>query len=94
MDLKTLLSKSFQEQKCECGMKHSCPVEDVIIGEGAVEKAAALLSEHKNVLIVSDANTRPLAFDRLSGAVCHVQLWAQQVCGQYPTGASTRRARC
>jgi len=69
MDLKTLLSKSFQEQTCECGMKHSCPVEDVIIGEGAVEKAAALLSEHKNVLIVSDANTRPLAFDRLSKAL-------------------------
>lgn len=54
---------------CVCGQTHSCEIEKVIIGSGALDQAAPLLVGMRRVLIVSDGNTRGLAVGRLIAAL-------------------------
>ena len=61
---------SFKKRiECRCGRVHECAINDVVIGRGALEQAAGLLKDICSVLIVSDANTRPLCFDRLTAGL-------------------------
>ncbi len=45
------------KKKCACGRDHSCAVERVIIGEGAVKSVAECVEAYKNILLVADENT-------------------------------------
>lgn len=60
MDLRALLEDM---QDCPCGKEHSCPIDSVVIGPGAINKLAALCFEYRSVLIVSDHNTFDVAGD-------------------------------
>ncbi|MBO6158197.1 MAG: sn-glycerol-1-phosphate dehydrogenase, partial [Firmicutes bacterium] len=54
---------------CECGRVHACPIKETVIGPGAVFKVPGLLEGISSVLIVSDANTRPLVWEALAGSL-------------------------
>jgi glycerol-1-phosphate dehydrogenase [NAD(P)+] len=60
MDLRALLEDM---QDCPCGKEHSCPIDSVVIGPGAINRLAALCFEYRSVLIVSDHNTFDVAGD-------------------------------
>lgn len=61
-------------EKCSCGKYHVCPVDDVIVGRGAVNQLPAVLQKYnaKKVFIVADPNTYAVAgkqvCDLLEGA--------------------------
>lgn len=54
MDIQAL-HRSFEN--CACGRVHSCPVDFVKIGHGAIEKIAEVCKDYKKILLVSDENT-------------------------------------
>lgn len=63
MEQKNVETRGIQ---CACGMWHDCDIRDVVIGRGVLNKIPNLLGEIKNVLIVSDRNTRALAGNQLT----------------------------
>lgn len=42
---------------CDCGMVHSCNINKVIIGSGAVNEVKNILGEYRHILLVADSNT-------------------------------------
>lgn len=42
---------------CDCGKSHSCPIDAVEIGEGALKRLPALCEKYKNIVLVADDNT-------------------------------------
>lgn len=42
---------------CDCGKSHSCPIDAVEIGEGALKKLPALCEQYENIVLVADDNT-------------------------------------
>ena len=52
-----LLKIKEEFQNCSCGQEHTCPIETVEIGSGALRSLQNLCSEYNNILIVSDDNT-------------------------------------
>ena len=54
-----------REIVCSCGHTHECPISDVVIEKGAVEKVPALLSGYARVFLTADQNTWPLCGERL-----------------------------
>lgn len=59
---------SFEKdiRNCVCGHVHQCSIKDVVIGKDALLQIPSLLSGIHKVLIVSDGNTRPLAFNEVT----------------------------
>lgn len=54
MEIKTLL---LGIDNCDCGKKHICPIEHVIIGKDALQCLHDICKEHHSILMVSDQNT-------------------------------------
>ena len=52
-----------------CGHKHQCSIQDVVIGKDALQQVPTLLKNIRKALIVSDGNTRPLAFEKVTSAL-------------------------
>ena len=42
---------------CECGHSHNCPIDYLVIEEGALGKLPELLSAYSSILLVADTNT-------------------------------------
>ena len=42
---------------CECGRKHSCPIETVYIGRNALNRLPELCAPYSSILLVADENT-------------------------------------
>lgn len=59
----------LRELKCRCGRVHRCDIESVCIEQDSIERIPALLKGYEKALLVSDANTRPLAFERVQKAL-------------------------
>jgi glycerol-1-phosphate dehydrogenase [NAD(P)+] len=54
MNIKQLLNGI---DNCECGKSHKCPIDYVVIGEGACESLSELTAEYSHILVVADRNT-------------------------------------
>ena len=62
---------------CACGKVHSCPIDHVCIGSGAVSALPALTEGYRNIVLVADGNTydaQGSAVERLLGAMIESQL--------------------
>ena len=57
MDL-NVLNEKFKN--CSCGKAHSCPIDYIEIGKGAVKALANVCEKYHRILLVSDNNTHPL----------------------------------
>ncbi len=59
--------KELQQKfsSCPCGKKHSCPIDEVIIGNGAINSLAELCAGFSNILLISDNNTYAAAGSRV-----------------------------
>ncbi len=44
-------------KNCRCGRTHDCPIEHIIIGEGAFDALPAITEPYKSILLVADNNT-------------------------------------
>ena len=64
MELKELLKG---RENCECGKSHICPIEHVVIGEGAISKIPEITAGYNKILIVADLNTKEVAGDTVYG---------------------------
>lgn len=42
---------------CPCGMSHSCPIEYLVIEEGALKKIPELVAKYNNIVLAADTNT-------------------------------------
>ena len=42
---------------CPCGMSHSCPIDYLVIEEGALKKIPELVSKYSNIVLAADTNT-------------------------------------
>ena len=73
MNVKELLRGEFL---CSCGQKHSCDIKEILVEKGALDKIPGFLAGHKNALLVSDGNTKPLCgekvLEKLRGAGMNV----------------------
>ena len=49
---------------CACGGAHTCPIENVVIGEGALSSLADITRDYKHILLVADENTYRAAGER------------------------------
>ncbi len=66
-------------KNCECGRDHLCPIDAVIIEEGALNKLPELAAPYKKILLVADENTyraagekaEKLISDKLSGKLIY-----------------------
>lgn len=54
MDIKKLLQGI---DNCECGRKHVCPMDHVIIGNGVLTSLTEICEKYQSILMVSDQNT-------------------------------------
>ena len=54
MDIKTLLQGI---DNCDCGKKHICPIEHVVIGHGILQSLHEICKDYHSILMVSDQNT-------------------------------------
>ena len=65
------MTQSFKKviENCVCGHKHQCSIQNVVIGKDALQQVPTLLKNIRKVLIVSDGNTRPLAFEKVTSAL-------------------------
>lgn len=54
---------------CVCGRRHTCPIEAVEIGRGAISRLAALCEGRREILLVADENT-----DRAAGEATRAAL--------------------
>jgi len=56
------------EMKCPtCGEWHTCNIKNVVIRRGAINELSALCRDYKNIVLVSDENTRRACGERVSG---------------------------
>ena len=62
MDIKAL-EKKFQN--CLCGKVHTCPIDFVSIGEGAIVDVSKAAESFSNILLISDENTYKAAGKRV-----------------------------
>jgi len=47
----------LKAKACDCGMVHSCSIDKVVIGAGALKEVPGLISEYEHILLVADKNT-------------------------------------
>ena len=43
--------------QCSCGKVHYCPIHDVVVGNGALEKIPELFRDYQSIYMVADQNT-------------------------------------
>lgn len=65
MDINRLL----EGVECTCSRTHTCEIQQVHIGENAIERLQGLCASYRNVLIVADENTYAAAGERTVKAV-------------------------
>lgn len=65
-----------REISCSCGHVHFCPIEDVIVEKGALEKLPVLLGGYTHIFLVADENTYATCGDK----VC--ALLSDKLCGR------------
>ncbi len=65
MDIKEILGGI----DCACGRRHTCPIEAVEIGRGAIARLSALAAGYREILLVADGNT-----DRAAGGATRAAL--------------------
>lgn len=44
-------------EQCSCGRSHNCPIDHLIIEEGAIRKLPELIAGYSSILLVADTNT-------------------------------------
>ncbi len=54
MDINQLLKGNVE---CNCGMAHTCAIENVIIENGAIRQLPALIEQYQHIVLVADQNT-------------------------------------
>lgn len=54
---------------CECGMTHLCPIDHVIIKEGACRELTPLTESYKSILVVADTNTFAVCGEKVKSAI-------------------------
>lgn len=68
MNLQRLL-QDFQS--CDCGKSHSCPIQEVWIEHGAIQKLTAFCASYQNILLVADENTFAAAGEAVERALAN-----------------------
>ena len=58
-----LLNEKFKN--CSCGREHTCSVDYVNIGKGALNSLPEICEEYRNILLVSDGNTYAVCGDNI-----------------------------
>ena len=66
MDIKELW-REFEN--CTCGKEHKCPIDAVVIGNGALDSLVKLCDSYRHVLLVSDENTYKVCGSAVSGLI-------------------------
>jgi len=61
--------KLLKGRDCDCGMKHTCSIQHIIIGKDANTKLGALLGDYKKILLVADTNTYATCGDVIKGQI-------------------------
>lgn len=65
--------------RCECGKDHACPIDSVVIGDGAISSLSAIASGYSSVLLVADQNTYSVCGDavarELSDRLCDTLIY-------------------
>ena len=61
LDISAYCSK---ELHCSCGRVHFCPIADVVIENGALEKLPGLLKDYRHIFLVADTNTYPICGEK------------------------------
>ena len=65
--------------RCECGKDHACPIDSVVIGDGAISSLSAIASGYSSVLLVADQNTYSVCGDavarELSNRLCDTLIY-------------------
>lgn len=62
MDIKRL-HKEFEN--CPCGREHTCPIDFIEIGKGAISSVTEVAKEYNSILLISDPNTYAVAGKRV-----------------------------
>lgn len=66
MDIKEL-QREFAN--CTCGKEHKCPIDSVVIGNGALDSLIKLCESYRHVLLVSDENTYKVCGSAVFGLI-------------------------
>ena len=53
-----------REISCSCGRVHFCPIEDVVVNAGALDRLAALTDRFRHILLAADKNTWAVCGER------------------------------
>lgn len=67
MDIKRL-HKEFEN--CPCGKVHTCPIDFIEIGKGAISSVTEIAKEYNSILLISDPNTYAVAGKRIEELLC------------------------
>ena len=51
--------------ECSCGHTHYCPISDVVVESGALEKLSVLMAPYNRIVLVADENTWATCGDRV-----------------------------
>lgn len=63
------INKLLEGVHCACGKHHTCAIDKVYIGQGALSQFGELCRDYKSILIVADENTYKAAGEKTEGAV-------------------------
>lgn len=58
------------KKNCECGKRHICPIDHVIIERNAISRLPDITDEYKNILLVADKNTFSACGKRVFDTLC------------------------
>jgi len=64
----------LKAKACDCGMVHSCSIDKVVIGAGALKEVPGLISEYEHILLVADINTYEVCGKLVEEQIHKVQL--------------------
>ena len=67
MNFKTL----HKDKRCACGMTHTCAIKHIIIGRGANENLAPLLTGYSHILLAADTNTYAACGEAIRAQIGH-----------------------
>ena len=65
----TFFDKIGVRRDCPCGMEHICPIDRIVIGEGAIDELSEIAKDYENILIVADENTYAAAGKKTDAAL-------------------------
>lgn len=66
MNIKTLIQGI---ETCDCGKKHSCPIEHVIIGKNSLQSLQDICKDYQSIFMVSDQNTYAVCGREVEGVL-------------------------